>query len=59
MPHSTTISTIGGTLLTLVTVTTSTIITTVIVAAIGAITSFFVSLMLKKIYNYITKKRTK
>lgn len=57
MEHSTTISTIGGTLLSIITISSTTVVSTIIVAAIGAITSFFVSLACKRIYNYFKHKK--
>ena len=51
MPHSTTITTLGGTLLTVITISGSTIISTIIIATIGAITSFFVGIILKKLFT--------
>jgi hypothetical protein len=57
MPHSTPISTIGGTILALITIPSTTIVSTIIIASIGAITSFFVSLALRKIWNKVTKQK--
>lgn len=53
--HSTAIGTIGGTLMAIITVNATTIVATVIVAAIGAITSFFVSLFLKWMTSKVIK----
>ena len=50
MQNSTAAGTIGGTLLTVVAIPASTIITTMVIAAIGATVSFFVSLILKKLW---------
>jgi len=50
--------TAGGTLLTIVSLPSNTaIISTIILALIGAVTSFFVSLACKKIYEKYFKKK--
>ena len=56
MEHSTSIGTIGGTLLTIITVGANTVVATVIVAIIGATTSFFVSLLLKWVTTKVKAK---
>lgn len=52
-------TTVGGTLLSITAIPSSaTILTTIILAAIGAITSFFVSVILKKLwYKYNPKNK--
>lgn len=56
MEHQTTIGTAGGTLLTILTIPTTSLINTVILAALGAAVSFFVSLGLKLLFEYLKKK---
>ena len=59
MDHSTstTAGTIGGTILSVIAIPSTTIITTIVVACIGATVSFFMSIILKKLWNYINKKK--
>ncbi len=57
--HSTIIGTLGGTFLALITVNAGTIVASVTVAAVGATTSFFVSLFLKWITEKIKTKFNK
>ncbi len=56
MINETKIGTLGGTLLSIITVNTTDVANTIAVAAIGAITSFFVSLLIKKLWEKLTKK---
>lgn len=54
---STTFGTLGGTVLTLITLPPSANVSmTIILATIGALTSFGVSLLLKALWKYITVK---
>lgn len=59
MDNSTAAGTIGGTILSVVAIPSNTIITTIAIAAIGATVSFFVSLILKKIFININEKPIK
>jgi len=59
MDNSTAAGTIGGTILSVVAIPSNTIITTIAIAAIGATVSFFVSLILKKIFININEKPLK
>ena len=59
MDNSTAAGTIGGTILSVVAIPSNTIITTMAIAAIGATVSFFVSLILKKIFININEKPLK
>jgi len=57
MSNDTTIAgTVGGTLLTILTMPVQSIFHTIGYATIAATTSFFVSLILKEAYYYIAKK---
>ena len=51
MDNSTAAGTAGGTILSIVAIPSSTIISTILIAVIGATVSFFVSLLLKKIFG--------
>ena len=53
--QSTAIGTAGGTLLSVLAIPNSTILATVVLAAIGAVTSFFVSVFVKWLWKKITK----
>lgn len=54
--HTTVAGTAGGTLLSIWAIPTQTIVATIALAAIGAIVSFGVSLLLKELVKYFKKK---
>ncbi len=48
--------TVGGTLLAVLTVSSEDMLHTIILASLGAIVSFVVSMLAKKLYNYVLNK---
>lgn len=56
MKHIDTIfGTVGGTTLTIVSIPPQSIVTTIILATLGAVVSFMVSYVMKKLFNYFKK----